>query len=163
VPEPPFLYFAFGSNLSHERLRSHCPSARFLAPARLDDHRLAFTIESRNTWHGGVADVLPSEGDAVWGALWLINGDDSQALDEYEGVLRDPSAYERYVVTVETEQGDRITCRSYRVVSPNLHGFAPSPAFKATLLTGARECALPDAYIAMLDAIADNGYQGSKQ
>ena len=160
MPEPPFFYFAFGSNLSHDRMRLHCPSARFIAPARLANHRLAFTLESRNTWHGGVADVLPNKGDEVWGALWLIDDDHSQALDEYEGVFRDPPAYERYVVTVETEAGDRITCRSYHVVAPDLDGFAPSPAFKATLLRGARACGLPERYIAKLEAIEDNGYEG---
>src|SRR5688572_26760777 len=101
-------------------MRLHCPSARLMTMARLLEHRLAFTIESRNTWRGGVADVLPSAGDEVWGAVWLIDGEESQALDEYEGVFRDPPAYERYAVTVETSAGDRITCRSYHVVAPDL-------------------------------------------
>jgi gamma-glutamylcyclotransferase len=160
VPATPFFYFAFGSNLSHERMRQHCPSARFIVAARLSNHRLAFTLESRNTWHGGVADVLPSEGDEVWGALWQVDGEDSRALDEYEGVHRDPPAYERYEVMVETSAGDRIRCRSYHVVSPNPEGFAPSPVFKRTLLEGARECGLPQDYIARLAAIPNNGYEG---
>ena len=158
MADPDFLYFAFGSNLDQPRLQQHCPSARFVTAARLADHRLAFTLESRNTWHGGVADVLPSAGDEVWGALWVIGGEHSITLDEYEGVLRDPPAYERYEVTVETSAGDRVTCRSYHVVSPDLAGFAPSPAFKATLLRGARDCGLPEDYIARLEAITDNGY-----
>jgi len=55
----PFLYFGYGSNLDEERLHIHCPSARLVGIARLADHRLAFSIESKNTWHGGVADVRP--------------------------------------------------------------------------------------------------------
>jgi hypothetical protein len=160
VADQPFLYFGFGSNLSHARVLQHCPSARFLTAARLPAHRLAFTIESRNTWHGGVADVLPSADDEVWGALWLIADEHSRVLDEYEGVFREPPAYERYTVTVETAAGDRVTCRSYRVVAPHLDGFAPSPAFKGAMLAGARECGLPDDYIARLEAIKDNGYPG---
>lgn len=157
--EAPFLYFAFGSHLDIERLRLHCPSARFVTSARLPGYRLAFSIESRNTWHGGVADIVPSAGDTldeVWGALWVLDGADSHALDEQEGVFRVPPAYERTTVTVETPAGDRVTCRSYHVVTPDLVGIAPSPAFKATLLRGARTCGLPADYIARLEAIPDN-------
>ena len=156
--EPAFLYFAFGSNLDRGRLHQHCPSARFVSAARLADHRLAFTIESRNTWHGGVADILASAGDEVWGALWVIDGAHAHALDEQEGVFRAPPAYQRYRVSVELPAGDRVTCRAYQVVAPDLRGFAPSPAYKATILRGARACGLPGAYIARLEAIADNGY-----
>lgn len=161
--ESAFLYFAFGSHLDVERLHLHCPSARFVSSARLDDHRLAFSIESRNTWHGGVADIVRSGGDEVWGALWLLDAADSHALDEQEGVFRTPPAYERLRVTVETPAGDRVTCRSYHVVTPDRAGFAPSPAFKATLLRGARACGLPASYVARLEAIGDNGAMPSGQ
>ncbi|MSQ35597.1 MAG: hypothetical protein EXR63_00415 [Dehalococcoidia bacterium] len=155
--DAPFLYFAFGSHLDGDRLHLHCPSAQLLTAARLADHRLAFSIESRNTWHGGVADVLPSAGDEVWGALWLVAAAESWALDEQEGLHRDPPAYRRYPVRVRTLAGDHVECRSYRVAAPDPRGFAPSPAFKQTLLRGARACGLPAGYVARLEAIADNG------
>jgi gamma-glutamylcyclotransferase (GGCT)/AIG2-like uncharacterized protein YtfP len=159
-PDAAFLYFAFGSNLDAARLHIHCPSARFVSIARLADHRLAFTIESRNTWHGGVADIVPAPGVEVWGALWVVGGEHSRPLDEQEGVFRDPPAYHRYRVTVETPAGDTVGCRAYQVVAPDLNGIAPSPAYKATILRGARAIALPPAYIETLEAIADNGYVG---
>ena len=158
--EPDFLYFAFGSNLDQRRLHLHCPSAALIAPARLAGHRLAFSIESANTWHGGVADIVPAPGQAVWGVLWAISGQHSRPLDEQEGVFRDPPAYKRYRVTVTTPAGDEVTCRSYQVVSPNLEGYAPSPAYRETLLRGASAARLPAAYVARLEAIADNGYAG---
>ncbi len=158
--EPDFLYFGFGSNLDVERLHLHCPSARLVLPARLADHRLAFTRKSELKWHGGVADILPAANSEVWGALWAIGGEHSRALDEQEGLFRDPPAYRRYTVTVAAAAGDEITCRSYRVASPDPDGFAPSPAYKETLLRGARALALPEHYIATLEAIADNGYEG---
>ncbi|MSP22079.1 MAG: gamma-glutamylcyclotransferase [Dehalococcoidia bacterium] len=156
----PFLYFAFGSNLDEARLHIHCPSARFVSIARLADHRLAFTIESRNTWHGGVADILAAPGAEVWGALWVIAGEHSRALDEQEGVFREPPAYRCYRVTVETRAGDSVTCRAYQVVAPNLAGITPSPAYKATILRGARAIALPPPYLDALSAIEDNGHAG---
>ena len=160
VTEPDFLYFAFGSNLDEARLHIHCPSARFLSVARLADHRLAFTIESRNTWHGGVADILPAPGREVWGALWMVAGAHSRPLDEQEGVFREPPAYRRYRVTVETPAGDVVACRSYQVAAPNLEGIGPSPAYKETILRGARAIGLPAAYLESLTAIDDNGYEG---
>ena len=158
--EPDFLYFAFGSNLDAERLHEHCPSARFVLAARLADHRLAFTIRSERTWHGGVADVLPSPGDEVWGALWAIAGEHSRPLDEQEGVFRDPPAYRRTEVNVTTAAGDRVSCRSYRVAAPDPDGFKPSPAYRETVLRGARAVGLPPEYVARLEAIEDNGHPG---
>jgi len=153
-----FLYFAFGSNLDVNRLHIHCPSARFVLPARLSEHRLAFTMASRNTWHGGVADILEHQGSEVWGALWAISGEHSHALDEQEGIFRDPPAYRRYQVTVAAQSGDTINCRCYQVAQPNLNGFAPSPAYLRTIVRGARAVGLPNDYIAKLEAIDDNGY-----
>ena len=158
TPEPDFLYFGYGSNLDIDRLHKSCPSARLVLPARLADHRLAFTRKSELKWHGGVADILPAPGEEVWGAVWAIDGEHSRALDQQEGLFRDPPGYERYRVTVTTEGGDEITCRCYHVVAPDPQGFAPSPAYKATLLRGARALALPAHYIAALEAIEDNGY-----
>ncbi len=158
--EPDFLYFAFGSNLEAARLHIHCPSARFVMIARLADHRLAFSIESKNTWHGGVGDILAAPGAEVWGALWIIAGEDSRALDDQEGVFRDPPAYRRHRVQVETPAGDVVVCRAYQVATPDLEGIAPSPAYKETILRGARAVGLPAAYIAHLEAIEDNGYIG---
>jgi hypothetical protein len=95
------------------------------------------------------------------GALWAIDSEQARALDEQEGVFRTPPAYERVAASVATPAGDRVTCRSYHVVTPDPAGFAPSPAYKATLLRGALACGLPAAYIARLEAIVDNGVTAS--
>ena len=159
-PVASFLYFAFGSNLDAGRLHIHCPSARLVTTARLADHRLAFSIESKRNWHGGVADIRPSAGDEVWGAIWRIDGAEGRPLDEQEGVFREPPAYRRVTVEVTTPAGDLVRCRSYQVVTPDAEGFAPSPAYKETILRGARELGLPRGYVARLEALADNGYAG---
>lgn len=156
--EPNFLYFAFGANLDAARLRLSCPSARFVTSARLPGHRLAFTVESPRTWHGGVGDVLPTPGDEIWGAIWIIDGEESHELDTQEGLFRDPPVYRRYEVSIETPAGDRVNCRSYQVVAPSATQIAPSPRYKETILRGAHACDLPSSYIARLEALPDNGY-----
>ena len=157
TPDSPFLYFGYGSSMDAERMRQTAPHARLIGPARLADHALAFSIESKNTWHGGVADILPSTGDEVWGALWLVPPEESHALDEHEGLFREPPAYRRVTVEVTTPSGDRVRCRSYQVATPDPRTPPPSKAFKDTLLRGARTVGLPASYVARLAALPDNG------
>jgi gamma-glutamylcyclotransferase len=159
-PGGPFLYFAFGSNLDAARLHMHAPSARLVSPARLADYRLAFSIESKRSWLGGVGDIVEAPGDEVWGALWVIDAEHSRPLDEQEGVFRDPPAYRRITLEVTTSAGDLVRCRSYRVVTPDPQGFLPSPAYKETIVRGARALGLPPDYLARLEAIEDNGREG---
>jgi hypothetical protein len=155
-----FHYFGFGSNLDAGRLRIHCPSAELVSIARLDGYRLAFTLESKRNWLGGVADILETPNAEVWGALWSIVEAESEELDRQEGLFRDPPAYRRLNVEVATPAGDLVACRSYQVAAPDLAGHAPSPAYKETLLRGARTLGLPADYIASLEALQHNGRVG---
>ncbi|MDA0351664.1 MAG: gamma-glutamylcyclotransferase [Chloroflexi bacterium] len=156
----PFLYFGYGSNLDEARLHLHCPSARLVTTARLGGYRLAFSIESKNTWHGGVGDIRQQPGSEVWGALWVIDDEHAEPLDRQEGVFRDPPAYRRITIDLETAAGDRVTCRTYQVVAPEPEGFLPSPAYRDTILRGARAIGLPAEYLRTLEAIRDNGHVG---
>lgn len=160
TPSGPFLYFAYGSNLSRQRLHLHAPSAHLVSIARLEGYRLAFSIESKRSWLGGVGDIVAEPGSEVWGALWVIGAEHSRELDAQEGLFRDPPAYRRLTVEVRTPAGDLVRCRTYQVVAPHPKGYAPSPAYKQTILTGARDIGLPEAYIARLEGIEDNGVAG---
>jgi hypothetical protein len=60
------FYFAYGSNLRSVQMVRLCPGHAFFGPARLDGYRLAFTLPDEE-WEGGVADVVRSPRDAVWG------------------------------------------------------------------------------------------------
>ena len=104
--------------------------------------------------------MQPAPGDEIWGALWLIAAEESHDLDEQEGLFRDPPAYRRVTVEVTTPAGDVVRCRSYAVAQPDLAGILPSPAYRDTVVRGARRIGLPEAYIARLEAIPDNGRQG---
>ena len=70
------LYFAYGSNMDWDQMRTRCPSAAFVGIARLPDHRLAFTRFSK-TRKCGVADVVPAKGQSVWGAVFSIDERDN--------------------------------------------------------------------------------------
>lgn len=71
------IYFAYGSNLHLEQMTARCPTAVPIRTLFLRNWRLVF----RN-----VADIEPSEGDMVAGALYWVEPRDVAALDRYEGV-----------------------------------------------------------------------------
>jgi len=94
-------YFAYGSNLLEGEMARICPgnTFQFRGPAGLRGYRLAFTRRSKRS-HGGVADVVPAEGDSVWGALYDIGQPCLAALDRKEGY---PTAYLRRSVMVQVD------------------------------------------------------------
>jgi hypothetical protein len=71
------LYWAYGSNTNLRQMAVRCPTARAIGPFHLNDSRLVFR---------GVADVEYAEGEHCPGALWTIQREDEEALDNYEGV-----------------------------------------------------------------------------
>jgi gamma-glutamylcyclotransferase (GGCT)/AIG2-like uncharacterized protein YtfP len=71
------LYFSYGSNSNKKQMLRRCPDAVPLKPFVLDDHRLVFRY---------FADIEPSQGNVVHGALWSITEKCEETLDRYEGV-----------------------------------------------------------------------------
>jgi len=90
------LYFAYGSNLNIEQMRSRCPAAVPLGPCNLSGYRLVFR---------GVADIAPVEGGTVAGGLWRITADCEAALDRYEGVSS--RLYRKEYIEVAMEDGSK--------------------------------------------------------
>jgi len=86
------LYFAYGANLCRDHMALWCPEAVPVVKATLPDHRLVFRY-----W----ADIAPSPGDRVPGALYEITGRDLASLDAFEDC---PSLYTRIAVRVLTER-----------------------------------------------------------
>lgn len=97
------LYFAYGSNMNKSQMKSRCPNARPIGAMKLDDYVLVFR---------GVADIVPSPGDKVSGAVWLLTDACEAALDRYEGFRpHDPagSMYRKEAVQLEPfEAGGQI-------------------------------------------------------
>ena len=144
------LYFAYGSNLRTAQMERLCPGHVFLGPARLANHRLAFTLPD-DEWQGGVADVRPSATDEVWGALYRLEAQHLTALDAYE--VFDPDGpgeandYVRRLVEVD-HGGTTREAWCYFVRAPRGH-VAPSELYRSALLEGAIERGLPADYVAL--------------
>jgi gamma-glutamylcyclotransferase (GGCT)/AIG2-like uncharacterized protein YtfP len=85
------LYFAYGSNLDPAQMGRRCPGAAASGSAAL--RSWGFRIGER-----GVATIVPSEHEVVWGGLWTVDDDHVEALDVVEGVAL--GIYRRDTVTV---------------------------------------------------------------
>jgi gamma-glutamylcyclotransferase (GGCT)/AIG2-like uncharacterized protein YtfP len=87
------VYFAYDANLSRAHMALWCPAATPLMKAALVDYRLVFRTR---------ADIVPSRGDRVQGALYEVGPHDLAALDEFEDC---PALYRRVRVWVVTDGG----------------------------------------------------------
>ncbi|XP_078098228.1 gamma-glutamylcyclotransferase-like isoform X1 [Mustelus asterias] len=84
VGEEGFCYFGYGSNLLRERLQLRNPSAVQVAVGCLKGYKLAFGTCNgcESYWGGGVATIIPSPEDDVWGVVWRLKAADRRTLDE---------------------------------------------------------------------------------
>ena len=147
-----FLYFAYGSNMLTRRLRAadRAPSAQAVEVAGLCAHRLTFDKLS-NTDGSGKCDAerTGQASDWVHGVVYEIAEHDQAALDRVEGV---GYGYRRAIVEVVTRSGP-LTCRSY-LATMKQPGLRPYHWYKALVVAGAIEHALPTRYVDWLSNIA---------
>lgn len=145
------LYFAYGSNMARLHMKAHCPSAKFVAAAKLKDHQLVFDMMAR-VGGGGVADIRPAKGQAVEGVLWDIAETDLKQLDEYEQC---PQVYRHENVEVEAKGK---THKAFAYVGARPAGrCAPSRKYLRLLVQGAEEHDLSIPYVEFLESIKTIG------
>ena len=81
------LYFAYGSNLNHFRMKRRCKDSIFLKKINLKNFKLTFRSKYR------AADIEPKKNSIVPGALFEISKIDEKKLDVYEDF---PILYKKY-------------------------------------------------------------------
>ncbi|RQR26174.1 gamma-glutamylcyclotransferase family protein [Burkholderia sp. Bp9142] len=144
-----FLYFAYGSNMSVERLVTRSPSARVVATGFLTGYRLVFDKFSRKDGSGKCdCEKTDARDDRVYGVLYAVTDTDRHALDEAEGA---GFGYDSRHVDVETEQG-MLPADTYIATNkqPGLHSYH---WYKNHVLAGARQAHLPASYIAAIEQV----------
>jgi len=91
---------------------------KVISGAYLENHRLGFTLYSKLTWKGGVADIVPEAGSKVWGAIYELTEEQLEKIDHYEGYKkgRDPveNFYNRTEVEVVDKRGIKQPCLTYQ-------------------------------------------------
>lgn len=123
-------------------MKERCPDSKLLVKAVLKDYKIAFTIFSPKR-ECGCADIIPSEGDEVWGLLYEISEQDLKSLDKAEA---HPYKYCRLSVIVEDKLGNQYQSETYRVVTKNTDFLKPSKHYLGIMQGAAQEFNFPEAY-----------------
>src|SRR5262249_27479356 len=141
-------YFAYGSNMDVEQMRSRVDTARFAGVARLEGYRMLFNKAGGD--RSAKANILSSsvEGAFDVGCIYELSDAAFQKLKSFE-----PG----YVaVPVEVDQnGAKVQSLAFIAEASALMCGAPNDEYFATILRGATRLELPKEYIASLqhDAI----------
>jgi len=117
-----------------------------LGPARLDDYRLELRRRSVR-WKAGAADVVEAPGEEVWGALYELPGLTLAGLDEKESA---GVGYRRSVVRVHLNGDEAFEAYTYEVIEKAPEEIPCAEVYADLILTGARECGLPEHYVERL-------------
>ena len=76
-------FFFYADNLNPSQLKRRAPEHKFLFNAYLPDHSIQFCRWSTQ-WRCGLASVVPSPGEKVWGSVFEITDEDLKILDDFE-------------------------------------------------------------------------------
>lgn len=127
------LYFAYASNLSKDYMLSRCPNAMPIKKAVLKNNKLTFNQ---------LADIIPKDGENVLGAIYVISKQELEELDRLEGF---PDLYNRIVMEVEDENGNKYDAYVYTMVEKKFE--LPPEHYFQILLKGYEDWDLPIEYL----------------
>jgi hypothetical protein len=130
------------------RIRRRVPSAMSLGVAELRGHRLRWHKVGRDG--SGKCDMVPSTdaGAVVFGVLYEIPTAEKPALDEAEG-LGSGYAERRILVAVDGMEAEAAAYFATLTDS----ALRPYSWYKALVVAGARQHALPPEYVASLESV----------
>jgi gamma-glutamylcyclotransferase len=144
-------YFAYGSNMNKEQLRSRGVRPLSVAVAKLPDHRIAFHGYSK-TWDGAVETVV-SPGQEIWGVIYTLTFSDADRLDTWQDVRLDGTgAYFLFPTRVTVTEGKTHPVLIYK---KDILGEPQNPSreYLDFILQGALEHGLPSSYVDELRGI----------
>ncbi len=142
-------YFAYGSNMSLNRLRQRVPSAVSLGTFSLFDHELRFHKHGRDDSGKCDAYYTGETSNVVIGVLYKIAETEKAVLDRAEGLGH---GYDEKKVFVSDIQGNVEMAVTYYATNIN-ESLLPYTWYKEHVLIGAVEANLPDEYMAVIHAI----------
>ncbi|HLR21311.1 MAG TPA: gamma-glutamylcyclotransferase family protein [Tissierellaceae bacterium] len=123
------LYFAYASNLSKDYMLSRCEDAIPIKKVVLKGYKLVFNQ---------LADIVKEDGKVTMGAIYMISKEELQQLDILEGY---PDLYDRMIVEVEDDRGNKYDVTAYMMVDKDLQ--SPPNHYYQTLLNGYKDWDLP--------------------
>lgn len=138
-------FFVYADNLNPVQLKRRAPEHQFVCKAYLPDHTIQFCRWS-SQWRCGLASVMPSSGEKVWGIVLEITDEDLKLLDEFEGEV--PSGAFRHVqATVMTEDGEKLLVTTHAATP--IGKFKPKEHYLEWVMKGVKQWKLPDESVEM--------------
>ena len=128
------LYWAYGSNLSIDRMIRRCRQAEPVRGLYLNHARLVFR---------GVADITIAPRSEAAGGLWRITRDCEQSLDSFEGVSTKIYLKRFFTVSIDGEDEEVL----FYQMSATRGIMPPSEEYLRTIETGYDDFGLDKAYI----------------
>ena len=132
-------YFAFGSNMSAQRMHERLGWSPSRSGAILTDFEMVFNKHSND---GGKANIMYSPGDLVEGVLYSVYEKDLVVLDKFEGVAADQ--YKRYEIKVHNKNKKSILAVAYKALNTG-NVSAPTGVYLNYILEG-KEFLSPEYY-----------------
>lgn len=129
-------------------MRRRCPSAQFVAVARLPGYRFAIARHSRLR-KCGTANVYADDTSEVWGIVYHVSEEDLARLDAFE------DGYSRKQLLVFSAVNGHRSMEALIYIAPKEDNAPlPNTEYKQLMLEGALYWRLPHPYCVMLENIA---------
>lgn len=100
-------YFAYGSNMDEKQMFNRCHNPILIGKGILNNYK--FELDSE-----GVATIINSKNDIVYGIVWEISIDDKKILDKYEGVRNNCYKPTNLIIKKEDKDINALTYISLR-------------------------------------------------
>ncbi len=138
------FYFAYGSNMNLDTMKSRCGESNFVAFRGSDLSDYAFYFYER-----GFANIKESPGQVVKGVFYKINEDCLNSLDQAEGY---PTLYQRRIVKINNNLGNFDSW--VYIVENDMTTGNPSNDYYNTVITGAKQYGIDDFYIQYISSLS---------
>jgi hypothetical protein len=138
--------------MSYEQMKERCPYSKYVGIARLNGYKLDFTKMS-TIRGGGVADIVESEKDCVYGVLYTITDDDLAKLDiKEQGYIKQTVSCFKYddIFDYNPLKGTNIDALVYTVVNKSDTTIPPSMEYLKIILDAAFSHMFPTKYQNMI-------------
>lgn len=147
-------FFAYGLNMLAAKMISVITFAKLYGVGELTGYRLVFNKKSHKD-ESGYATLVSTGNpkDKVYGVIYEFSDSHKSTLDIVEGTHY---GYEEESLTVLCD-GSKVTTSVYLAKKPEYlqSGLKPFNWYKAMILKGARQHALPADYIAAIEAVPE--------
>ncbi|MCP9472824.1 MAG: gamma-glutamylcyclotransferase [Nitrospira sp.] len=141
-------FFLYADQLNPAQLKRRAPEHRFLHLATLADHTIKFCRWS-SQWRCGLASIVPSPGELVWGGVFELTEEDVKLMDEFENDVPQ-GAYRHVQITVADQEGTKELVTTY--VAAPIGKFKPKDHYIEWVMKGLTRWGFPEEVIRQWEA-----------